>query len=179
MRRNLNNVAPVAPREPKSTREMYFVDGTTTSDNDIYYKGAWFLHTLRYLIGDDLFFESLQRFAYPDAQARAATDGSQVRFATTEDYRMLVEELTGRDLAWLFEVYLRRADLPRLEVQRGEGTVHLRWETPEDLPFPMPVEIDIDGARKRVNITPEGMTLDVPSTARVTIDPDAWVLRER
>lgn len=177
MRRHLNNLSPVAPRDSRSTREMYFIDGTTQSDNDIYYKGSWFLHTLRFLIGDELFFESLQRFAYPDEAARAATDGSQVRFATTEDYRALVEDLADTDLDWLFEVYLRRADLPDLRVKRDAGTLKLRWEAPDDLPFPMPVEVDVDGERRLVEVGNGMVEIRVPASARVTIDPDDWVLR--
>ena len=178
MRRYLNNRSPVAPRAPSSTREMYFIEGTTVSDNDIYYKGSWFLHTLRYLVGDETFFESLRRFAYPDTKALEATDGSQVRFATTDDYRELVERLSGRDLEWLFETYLRNAELPRLVVTRAEYRVEIRWETSSEFPFPMPVEIEVDGRRRRVNVDADGARLEIPSTASLAVDPDNWILRE-
>lgn len=177
MRRHLNNLRPVAPREPMSTSEMYFVEGQSVSDNDIYYKGAWALHTLRYLIGDEAFFASMRRFAYPDEAAREATDGSQVRFVTTEEYRQLAERIAGRDLGWFFEVYLRRAELPRLHLQREAGSVSLSWETPDDLHFPMPIDLDIDGERRRVTVDMDGVVLDVPPGASITVDPDGWVLR--
>ena len=157
---------------------MYFIEGTTVSDNDIYYKGSWFLHTLRYLVGDETFFESLRRFAYPDTKALEATDGSQVRFATTDDYRELVERLSGRDLEWLFETYLRNAELPRLVVTRAEYRVEIRWETSSEFPFPMPVEIEVDGRRRRVNVDADGARLEIPSTASLAVDPDNWILRE-
>ena len=65
--RNLRNKQPVAPRESRTTVQMYMAaPDYLSSDGDIYNKGAVVLHTLRYLIGEQPFFKSLRRMAYPD-----------------------------------------------------------------------------------------------------------------
>lgn len=175
----LNNRKPVAPRTSRTTREMYFLSSANQqSDNDIYYKGAWVLHTLRYLIGEEAFFRSLRRFAYPDSSLRSATDGRQTRFAATADYRRLVEELTGRDLEWFFEVYLRQPELPRLIRERSGERLQLEWEAPGDRPFPMPVEVSIDGSARAVPMTGGSASISVPGDANVEVDPNRWILRE-
>ncbi|MCZ6598062.1 MAG: M1 family metallopeptidase, partial [Planctomycetota bacterium] len=58
-RRGINNRRPVAPRETHSSKQIYFApDGS--HDNDIYNKGSLVLHTLRWTIEDEAFFESLR-----------------------------------------------------------------------------------------------------------------------
>ncbi|HED65127.1 MAG TPA: M1 family peptidase [Planctomycetes bacterium] len=174
-RAGIKNRGPVAPREPQSTADVYF----GPAGNDIYYKGALALHTLRYLLGDETFFRALRRMAYPDPELEGRTDGSACRFSDTEEIRRIAEEESGRDLGWFFEVYLRRAALPRLEAQRRGRELRLRWQAPDDLLFPMPVELEIDGERTRVAVPDGGAAVDLGSDgAELTIDPDQWILKE-
>ncbi|MGH9908236.1 MAG: M1 family metallopeptidase, partial [Pyrinomonadaceae bacterium] len=82
--KRLRNMQPVAPRESRTTKQMYWAaPDYLTADQDIYDKGAVILHTLRYLIGDKAFFTALRRMAYPNSQMEKITNGRQVRFATT------------------------------------------------------------------------------------------------
>ncbi len=170
-RQMISNRTPVAPRETRTAGEIYFASGS-----DIYSKGALFLHTLRWLVGDDDFFEALRRMAYPDPALERVTDGSQVRFATTDDFLDIVEQVSGTELDWLFEVYLRQPALPRLNTERAGNTLRLSWDAPGGLDFPMPVEVAIDGQRQRVDVPAGGATIDIPAGARVEVDPDDWVL---
>jgi aminopeptidase N len=172
-RRGISNRAAVAPRESRTAGEIYFDSGS-----DIYSKGSWILHTLRWLVGDEDFFSILRRFAYPDPLLERVTDGSQVRFATTDDLLALAEAISGRRLGWFFEIYLRQPDLPTLRAHRNGGVVRLSWDSPGGLPFPMPVEIDVDGERRLVEV-PSGTyaEVEVPARARVAVDPDARILR--
>ena len=182
-RGGIRNRQPVAPREPRTTTQMYFTPPDyTESDGDIYYKGAWVLHTLRYLIGDEAFFQTLRRMAYPDPAMERVTDGRQARFATTDDVRRIAERTSGRELGWFFEVYLRQPALPRLVAEQAENALQLRWHLPEGLPndldFPMPVDVQIDGERRRVEVTREGVAVSLPRPeADVTVDPLGWVLK--
>jgi aminopeptidase N len=173
MRAGIANRVPVAPRESRTAGEIYFHTG-----GDIYNKGAWFLHSLRWAIGDDAFFRALRRMAYPDPALERVTDGGQVRFATTDDFLEIAEEASNQDLAWIFEVYLRQPALPRLISERDGDTLRIAWDVPDGLPFPMPVEIEIDGTRRRVDV-PEhgGVDIPVPAGAEVVLDPDDWILR--
>ncbi|MEX2571223.1 MAG: M1 family metallopeptidase [Gemmatimonadota bacterium] len=172
-RRGIANRAPVAPRESRTSGQIYFDSGS-----DIYSKGAWVLHTLRWVIGDDAFFEALRRMTYPDPSDERVTDGSHTRFATTDDFLLTAEAASGQELDWFFEAYLRTAELPRLVLDRSGGTLALRWQSPSAQPFPMPLDLEIDGERRRVPIPPDGLNLSVPPSATVVIDPDGRVLRE-
>jgi aminopeptidase N len=180
IRPQLLNINPVAPGESRTTKEMYFISvGSMQTDNDIYYKGAWILHTLRYLIGEDAFNRALRRMAYPTPAAEKLTDGRQCRFATTDDFLTVAEKASGRELDWFFELYLRQPALPELISERSGGSLQLHWETPDDLRFPMPVEVKIGEDRRRVEMTNGRATLDIPAGETVEVDPDGWILRAR
>jgi aminopeptidase N len=174
-RAGILNEKPVAPRASQTTDAMYF--SSRGSNPDIYSKGAAVLHTLRYAMGDSLFRVALRRFAYPDAAAESATDGSQARFATTDDFLALVNTLTGDDYAPFFEVYLRHADLPVLVTERDGRTLRLRWQAPADSAFSLPLEVEVDGVVRRVEVGSQNVAVDLRrADAQVEIDPQGWVL---
>jgi aminopeptidase N len=174
----LLNLKPVAPREVTTTDEIYFVAGENGgANNDIYYKGAAILHTLRYVIGDEDFFTLLRRFAYPTPELERVTDGSHTRFVTTDDFLHLAEEISGMELDWFFEVYLRQPELPTLVHERSGNDLVLRWEVPGNLPFPMPVDVQIGNEVLRVEIPNGQAVLSGAGTANAVVDPMGWVLR--
>ena len=177
-RDQISNVLPVAPRTTHSTNDIYFLDHPGgTSNHDLYYKGSWILHTLRWTIGDDDFFEALRQFAYPSEAHREATDGSQIRFATTDDFLTLVNELLGEDLSAFFEVYLRQEELPRLSTEEREDQLHLLWESPVD-DFDVPVPVHINGDEHRVAMENGRGSIEIPTGSSVEVDPDKWLLRK-
>jgi aminopeptidase N len=180
-RPRLQNVAPVAPTEPRSTTQMYFLpDGQF--NGDIYFKGAMVLHTLRWMLGDAAFMRALRRLPYPDPALEQSTDCAACRFVSTADVQAAFEAEAGRDLAGVFAVYLRQPALPTLEVERAGDRMGLRWLVPTDvLPpgasFDVPVEIAIDGRRARVEMPGGEASMTVPGGAEVVVDPSRWVLR--
>jgi aminopeptidase N len=170
MRRMIGNQLPMAPVESQSAREIY-------RGHDIYYKGAWVLHTLRWVIGDDAFFRALRRMVYPDAALARVMDGSAVRFVASRDFETIAESESGRDLAWFFDVYLRTAELPRLDVSSTDGRVRLAWASPGGEPFPMPIELRIGEVVQRLDMADGTATVTLPAGATMQLDPDGWVLR--
>ncbi len=178
-RPGIRNLKPLAPRSARTAGAMYFTSDGAASDGDIYAKGAWILHTLRYLIGDEAFFLALRRMAYPTQEMERLTDGRQCRFATSDDFVDIVQEITGRDLGWFFEIYLRQPDLPRLVVRRDDTDLHLQWMLPEGaLPFELPVEIEADQRSIKLDMAGgEGM-FDLTSVSEYHIDPENWLLME-
>ncbi|MCB9913982.1 MAG: M1 family metallopeptidase [Planctomycetes bacterium] len=172
LRMGLLNRGPVAPREPMSSPDIYF--GATGAD--IYNKGAWVLHTLRYLLGDEVFFRTQRRIAYPDPALEATTDGSACRFTDTDEVLAICERESGRELDWFFEVYLRRPWLPRLVSELDGDTLRLAWMCPEPLDFPMPVEVEVDGETHRVAMDGGEGALDVTDAVFIEIDPRGWLL---
>jgi len=168
-RRGIRNRQSVAPRGSRSSSQIY--------GGDIYVKGSLFLHTLRYLIGEEKLRFLLRRVVYPDPAMEQITDGKQCRFATTDDILYLAEQVSGMDLDWYFEVYLRQPELPRLVTNRTGDTLTLQWDTPDDLPFPMPIDIQLGDAVQRIEMPGGRASLTIPEGLEPIIDPENWVLR--
>lgn len=167
-RRAIRNVAPVAPRA-ESGPDIY--------GGDIYDKGALVLHSLRYLIGDEAFLRSVRRMAYPTPESEKWTDGRALRLVTTDDYLTIASAEAKQDLSWFFEVYLRQAKLPELKKEVKDNTLTLAWVTPENLLFPMPVDVVVDGKTIKVPMTGGKGSVKFTGEEPV-IDPNGWVLKQ-
>ena len=68
----------------------------------IYQKGAWLLHMLRGVLGDDLFFSALRSYAL--------TNDYRYAHARTSDFQYVVESVSGLDLdsffdQWVYDSY--------------------------------------------------------------------------
>ncbi|MFN0278005.1 MAG: M1 family metallopeptidase [Pyrinomonadaceae bacterium] len=175
--KGIRNMQPVAPREAKIAYQVYMAaPDYLKSDGDIYGKGALVLHTLRYLIGDDAFFKALRHMSYPTKQMETYTDGRQERLVNTDDFLTIAEADSGMKLDWFFEIYLRQPKLPKLVSEVSGNTLNLRWETPNNMTFPMPVDVEINGKIQRVEMKDGKATLSFTGTTPV-IDPKGWILK--
>lgn len=175
--RGLRNQQPIAPREPKISYEVYMAaPDYNRSDSDIYGKGALVLHALRYLIGDDAFFRSLRHMAYANKAMEKVTDGRQEHLVTTDDFVTIAQNESGMDLRWFFELYVRQPKLPRLVTTVDGQTLRLKWETPGEMAFPMPIDVLVDGKVQRVEMK-GGQGAVTFSGAAPVVDPKGWILR--
>ncbi|MBW8823650.1 MAG: M1 family metallopeptidase [Xanthomonadales bacterium] len=104
---------------PNGTAESEAIDPGT----DVYYKGAWILHTLRHQIGDRAFRASMRMLVYGRLDPKPGN--FKPRYATTKDYVNAVNRITGKDWNWFFDVYLHGAVMPRLDVERAGGKLKL------------------------------------------------------
>ncbi len=75
-------------------------------DNRIYGKGACVLHMLRYVLGDELFWNSIRHYIRTYAYKNV----------TTEDFKIAIEEVTGQNLHWFFDQWVYRAGYPEFNV---------------------------------------------------------------
>ncbi|MFW6198764.1 MAG: M1 family aminopeptidase, partial [Acidobacteriota bacterium] len=142
-----------------------------------YQKGAWVLHMLRGLLGDEEFWQGIAGYyaRYQNANA------------TTDDFRREMEEASGRRLGWFFEQWLTRGSHPVVsgtwEIVDGAVELRLRQERPGE-PFRLPMTVALrtaSGEERREPVVLEGATgtfrLDVDGeVAEVVLDPDHWVL---
>jgi aminopeptidase N len=173
----LRNKQPIAPREPKISYQVYMAEPDyLNSDGDIYGKGALVLHALRHLIGDEAFFRALHRMAYPTKEMEKLTDGRQERLVNTDDFLTIVNQEAKTDLGWFFELYLRQPKLPKLTTSISGNTLNLSWDTPENLPFPMPIDVVVGGKTQRVAMS-DGKGSVQFTGADPVIDPDGWILK--
>lgn len=179
------NKQPVAPREMKVSYQVYMAEPEfLKSDGDIYGKGACILHTLRYLIGEEAFFRSLRRMAYPSKEMEKITDGRQARFVNTDDFLAIAEKESGMELDWFFELYLRQPALPKLkyeQVENNEGrmSVNFSWETPNNMPFDMPIPVKVNGEMRQVKVKDNFGWMLLLKGEEIVVDPEGWILKEK
>ena len=102
-----------------------------TPPQDMYFKGALFINTMRSVLDDDkkwfaLLHDFYQHFKYQNIM--------------TEDVEAFFNQKSGMNLTPLFDQYLRHTALPVLELKFGEGQVEYRWKADEPA-FAMPVRV--------------------------------------
>jgi len=168
--KTFRNELSVAPRESKTSSEIYRAP--------IYPKGAWVLHMLRYLIGDEDFFLALRRMAYLTPELERVTDGSQTRFSSTDEILSIAEKVSGKKLDWFFEVYLRQPYLPQLKLEIENEKYSFSWIAPDNLKFEMPIEISIDDKIQKIEMASGKGFLEIPERSTVATDPHKRILFE-
>jgi aminopeptidase N len=102
-------------------------------NQDQYFKGALFLHTLRNIVNEDAKWFKLIRDLY---------DRFKYKNIMTEELVAFVNAQLGRNLTPVFDQYLRRAALPVLELtfNEAEKLVWYRWKADEP-GFAMPIRV--------------------------------------
>jgi len=140
-----------------------------------YEKGAWVLHMLRRLVGDEAFFEGIR-----DYYSTLRDDT-----AWSADFARIMEESAGRSLDWFFAQWLMRPGLPALaaRVVEAGGTRTLRLEQLQPgEPYRLDVEVELHSAeateRRQVHIEDRvaEVPLELPDPVEVVLDPDGWLL---
>jgi hypothetical protein len=147
--------------------------------NTSYNKGAWVVHMLRHVLGDEKFFDALA--AYRAAFAFSA--------ATTEDFQEICESFyPGRDLEWFFDEWIYGQYTPAYSwgwdsVQvNGQDYLLLHVDQTQAAyiqRFTMPLDVVVDGQTYVIfnDADPEHFVIPVPSApSSVALDPDNWVL---
>jgi len=121
---------------------------------DMYFKGALMINTLRSVVNDDakwwaLLHEFYQHFKYQNIM--------------TEDVVAWFNLHTGMNLTPIFDQYLRHAAIPRLELLFGEnaGTVMYKWNVDEDN-FAMPVRVGTPDHWQIIHPTTKWQTMQTP-----------------
>jgi aminopeptidase N len=156
-------------------------EGEVTSkqafNSDIYGKGGWTLHTLRWLLGDEVFWQATRELLYATNETHNLTYPITPRYRNTQDFIDIVNHITGEDYNWMFDVYLKQAALPELQETRTDTQLKLHWKTSNQQAFPMPVPISINGEIHIYTAIDNVITLDVVAQDKVVIDPKMQVLR--
>ena len=171
-RRGLKNEYAVVPAENTTAQGIEDRLG-----NEVYNKGSWVVHMLRYLVGKDTMLATLRRFAYPTEAAERSTDGSACHFATSADFIRTANQVSGRDLGWFFNLYLFQPKLPKLVSMIEGDKLVLGWETPAGYPFPMPLEVEVDGKVERIEMPGGRAELSAARYGHAKLDPNMWILK--
>lgn len=123
---------------------------------DMYFKGALFINTLRSIVNDDrrwwkLLHDFYQHFKYQNIM--------------TEDVIAYFNAHTGMNLTPVFNQYLRHTAIPALELKfdSSHGTVFYRWKADEP-GFSMPVRVGKKGNWQVIQATTDWQTMPTSLT---------------
>jgi aminopeptidase N len=121
---------------------------------DMYFKGALFLNTLRSVVNDDSRWWALLHGFYQHFKYRNIM---------TEDVVEYFNRQTGMNLTPVFDQYLRHAALPTLELafDDAQGTVSYRWKADEPA-FAMPVRVGTKDHWRIIRPTTAWQTMKTP-----------------
>ena len=151
------------------------------NDNN-YPKGGWVLHMLRKRLGDETFFSGIRSYYAKYLHGTTLTD----------DFRAVMEEQSGEDLAGFFEQWLQHPGFPVIDVswtwsaERGGVEVTVSQVQGESWPTfeaPLEIQFQVDEGLVRAVVEMQGRTSEalIPMAAEpefVVIDPEAWLLVE-
>lgn len=131
-------------------------DQCDEGSGDHYDKAAFMIHMIRQVMDNDsLFF----------AMLRDMSRTYYHRLVTGWETEQFINNYSGRDFSKVFEQYLRRKDLPVLEIRRKSGVVRYRWG--RCVPgFDMPVRIYAGKMARWLNPTPGWQEMKLPGKIR-------------
>jgi aminopeptidase N len=134
---------------------------------DIYPKGAFFMHTLRYVLGDDVFFTALKH---------VATDSNHtyVHTTNTSAVEQVFEQASGKDLSSLFHLYLYTTGKLEINVRPTDAT-HYRVQL-LNIDMPLPVDITTSTGTSRQVVDKKGVV--VTSASMPQIDTKDFYLKK-
>ena len=162
-----------------------FVEDTTSTSTIFsgslsYNKAAWVLHMLRNVVGDSLFFSGLRE--YRDRFSFSST--------VTEDFREVMEDVTGKNLIAFFDQWIYGTYYPVYSLyyeQHSESLdINIAQASTAGTIFEMPIDLKIictdTTIYKRVNnyLEQQEYSLKIPPNKTVTsveLDPDNWILK--
>lgn len=153
-------------------------------NSTVYRKGAWVLHMLRHVLGDETFFEAMAAYG-----ARHAY-GSVV----TVDFIAAMEEHYGAALDWFFDPWVYGEGQPRYRVYwdpvaadatgRTQVKIRVEQETtgPQYFTMPLDARFTLRGGELFETVLWDSLpeqtfwitTPDLPQS--LEIDPDHWIL---
>ena len=156
--------------------------GNIFDGNLSYNKAGWIVHMLRGVMGDSLFFESLQSYVYHDSLAYGAV--------TTEDFQTVCENVSGLDLGDFFQQWIYGEYYPQYAVSwemldTDELIVTIEqtqnWQT-----FRMPIQLNVTTPTETLSFTVENestyetynLGLIGADVIDVKLDPDNWILKD-
>ena len=142
-------------------------------------KGASVLNMLRYVMGDDKFFQALKAYAQQYAWKSANTD----------DFRKVAENASGQDLGYFFIQWIESSGAPEFKLEytifRTQKGFRVMGKISQDLDtFRMPVDLKIETEgnpeQKRVEVVGTSSEFSVDTFGKpknVVIDSGNRVLR--
>lgn len=131
------------------------VDSDSAYHNDIYGKGAFFMHTLRYVIGDEIFFPTLKKLA---TDPQYTYDNTVV----TDDVEKLFSTASGKDLKPLFDFYLRTTN--KLEILVKQTGINVYELSLINFDKSLPMDITTSAGMQRIELSKKPLKITSDKT---------------
>ncbi len=142
------------------------IDEETAYHDDIYSKGAFFMHTLRYIMGDAVFFPTLKKLA-------TDTMYTYNHLVSTDDVQQLFSNAYGSDMGPLFHLYLYTTDKLDIHVQQtAYNTYTIKLD---NIDMPLPLDITTSDGTSRKLADKKGIV--VKSTTLPVIDTRCFYIK--
>jgi len=159
-RRSIKYKKPMVGGEEMSENDTY-------TDNDVYTKGSFFMHSLRYVIGDDIFLPTLKQLATDPAY-------TYDNFVTTTDVEKLFSKASNQQLKPFFDFYTRTTDVLDVVVKEiGAQKYSIKIN---NFFMPLPLDITTSKGTSRMMIPKEGVTVE--SNAAPQVDTKCYYLKK-
>lgn len=116
----------------------HYEDPVDLFDGHSYAKGAWVLHMLRAVVGEQNFWHGIRLYL----------QRHQGRSVTSSDLRFAMEDASGKNLEWFFQQWLDWPGHPKLEVkwswdeENKMAVFHVKQKQ-SGQPYRFPVEIEL------------------------------------
>ena len=140
----------------------------------VYQKGGWVLHMLRGQLGAERFWPGIREYyrRYRDSNA------------STEDFRRVMEEVSGADLGWFFRQWLYRPGSPAIQghwsYDGPAKKVRIDLvQTQSGETYRLPLEIRLGGRIERIELGARQQHFEIAVEAipdSIELDPNTWIL---
>lgn len=143
------------------------VDSDSAYHGDIYGKGAFFMHTLRYVMGDDKFFPTIKKLA---TDPQYTYDNTVV----TSDVEKLFSGANGKSLQPLFHLFLYTTNKLEVHVKQTKDNEYMIKLL--NLDMQIPLDVQTDSGIQKIMVDKKGIA--VISKSQVIIDPKVFYLKK-
>lgn len=143
------------------------VDSDSAYQGPIYGKGAFFMHTLRYIMGDEVFFPTLKKLA---TDPQYTYDNTVV----TADVEKLFSGAYGKSLKPLFDLFLYTPN--KLEISVRQTTMDKYNVRLVNLDMQIPIDIQTDSGIQRIILQKNGIV--ITSKTPIIVDPKVYYLKK-
>ncbi len=165
-------------KNPAPIVDLSIKDPMKVLSTNTYQKGGWVLNMLRHKLGDGVFWEGIRNYY-------AAYQNSNV---LTDDFRQVMEEVSGQDLESFFEQWLFIKGHPQIkwDWDYGNGTINLKIQQLQDhhvFQFPLEIGVVKDGKMtiETITVSKQNEDIQIESENRpdsIVLDPNEWTLFE-
>ena len=158
-----------------------------------YGKASLIIHLLRFVVGDEFFFSSLEVFY----------DTFSYKTITTEDFKQVFEQTSNMKLDWFFDQYIYNKGYPDYSITSftyseingietgGQVEIKIKQEQPDLMINLLPITLEFENTSSSqilkenymvwVNQSTETIQIDVPEDyrpIRMQLDPEWRLYRE-